>query len=400
MRPIKEASTLAKKGFKVMVLAQKYGDIQSYENRDGIEIVRISTAIPFLGKIRSLFKKIVRKNHVSRIRSSTKSINDKRLSSFKYMYSWIIYKIKYFNFLLKHRFDIYHVHAPDSLPIAHLFAFIRKAKLIYEAHELYAQMKKTQNYPRILFLLGVLLEKFYIKKADYTIVVSNSIANYLENKYMLKRTTVILNCPSYVKFNDYIKTIHDRLKLPHDCKIVLSQSRTISKVRGLDKLIEATKYIKTKEKFYIVIMGSGEHMPKLKELVSKKGVCGRVKFLPPVSKDILLSYTASADVGVCLTQNLGLNYYFSLPNKLFEYAMAGVPVIVSNFPEMAAIVEKNKIGKAVSPDNPKDIGDTISRLLNNPGLRKEYRRNALNVAKNQYNWKKEQEKLLKIYYKL
>jgi len=107
-------------------------------------------------------------------------------------------------------------------------------------------------------------------------------------------------------------------------------------------------------------------------------------------------YTASADVGLCLIENLGYSYYLSLPNKLFQYIMAGVPVLASDFPEIGRIVRETGVGLPVDPSDPEDVADKARRLLEDGGLRRRCSENARRAAE-VYNWEVEKVKLYEIY---
>ena len=114
--------------------------------------------------------------------------------------------------------------------------------------------------------------------------------------------------------------------------------------------------------------------------------------------DDLPSLTAQADIGVILTQNTCLNHYYSLPNKLFEYIQAGLPVLGSNLPEIAKIIEKNKVGVIVNPQDPQDIAKGIKYLLDS-FVYSEAKDNTLQAAE-KYNWENESVRLIELYQNL
>ena len=98
-----------------------------------------------------------------------------------------------------------------------------------------------------------------------------------------------------------------------------------------------------------------------------------------------MKYTKSADIGMCIEKDTNLNYRFSLPNKLFDYISAGIPVIASNLPETGKIIRENKCGLIINRVTPEDISNAISELKNNPVLLSELRRNAV-MASEKLNW--------------
>jgi glycosyltransferase involved in cell wall biosynthesis len=91
-----------------------------------------------------------------------------------------------------------------------------------------------------------------------------------------------------------------------------------------------------------------------------------VHFLGKISGDHLYEYTPSADIGLCLLENMGLNYYFSLPNRIFDYLQAGVPVLASRFPEIVNIVEKYNTGRLIDHFESTYLAGVIKTMLDNP----------------------------------
>ncbi len=120
----------------------------------------------------------------------------------------------------------------------------------------------------------------------------------------------------------------------------------------------------------------------------------QVFFLGKLTQDELPKITSSADIGVSLIENLSTSYYYALPNKLFEYIMAEIPVIVSNLPQMKEVVEKYDVGFAIDVDNKTELITTIKKLTENSSLYKSKKQNC-HIASQQLNWEKEVTGLLK-----
>jgi len=111
------------------------------------------------------------------------------------------------------------------------------------------------------------------------------------------------------------------------------------------------------------IVGDGDISTSLKKRVQELDLINRVKFLGKVPYAELHSITLQAKIGLSLEENLGKNYYFALPNKLFDYIQARIPVIVSNLPEMRKIVETHGVGKVIMERNPKGLAAEINQML-------------------------------------
>jgi glycosyltransferase involved in cell wall biosynthesis len=118
-----------------------------------------------------------------------------------------------------------------------------------------------------------------------------------------------------------------------------------------------------------------------------------VKFFGPVPNDELISYSASADIGLANIVNSSVSYHTSLPNKLFEYAMAGIPVVGSDSPEIGRIVEEENIGEVCDAEDPKALAAAISTILQDPARYQ----SGLDHAARRYNWAVEQQHLLDLY---
>lgn len=293
---------------------------------------------------------------------------------------------------LRQKPDIYHAFDLKTLPLAYIVSKINRSKLIYDSRELYVESMRDEELPKVYKRIMMSVERFLIRRVDGVIVVSDSIADILVQRYGIKRPTVVFNCPPY---KEYRRTtiIRDLLNIKEVKKIVLYQG-IISSGRGLENLIEASRYL---DDAVVVLIGGGNLKGELKRKVKEEGLEEKVKFIDAVPYKDLLDYTMSADLGISPIQNTCLSYYYSAPNKLFEYLMAGLPVAVSNFPDIQKIVEKAGVGVSFDPEDVEDLARVINKILNDEEKYNRMRENALRVARESYNWEKESQKMMKIY---
>lgn len=149
--------------------------------------------------------------------------------------------------------------------------------------------------------------------------------------------------------------------------------------------------------FILIILGDGDIKEELKELAESLSLADRIIFLPSVPMNELHNYTTSADLGILPYEKVSLNNYYCLPNKIFEYMTAGLPVVASNFPELKKIIEEEKIGYVFDETNPDDIAQKIRLVFSDPGKYFQMKENSLKAVKNKYNWRNEAKKLIKIY---
>ena len=249
---------------------------------------------------------------------------------------------------------IVNIHSLSLLPIGYLLKIVYGSKLIYDTHELETE---TNGSYGIRKKLGKWVERLFIKKVDHIFVVSENIANWYADTYGIARPTVILNAPreQIVESNDYFR---NKFGLNKDQVIVLYQGGLVAG-RGVGLLLETFKKRKDNH-VVIVFMGYGNLEKNIRDASKSHR---NIFFHKAVSPNVLLNYTVTADVGVSFIENTCLSYYYCMPNKLFEYAMAGRPVIVSNMKEMREFVELHQMVVVVEEETIASINEAIDKLL-------------------------------------
>lgn len=287
---------------------------------------------------------------------------------------------------LKFKADVYHAHDLNMLLAAYRCSRLNHSKLIYDSHEI-----ATGREGKMVKSYWHFLEWALIKKADKVFFTTRTRAEFTSHKYDIPLPEVIHN---YSETYSKIKKVDLRgmLGLGQDERIILYQGG-IQSNRGLEKLIEAIPLIK---KGIVTFIGDGLLKKHLEIQVKRAGLDERVRFIGMVPVEKLLSYTACADVGLQILQNTCFNHYSTISNKLFEYLMAGVPVVASDFPEIRRIIEEFNAGVLIDPHKPEEIARGINYLLEDEVRRKEMARNAKRASR-RYNWQHEELKLLDIY---
>jgi glycosyltransferase involved in cell wall biosynthesis len=275
-----------------------------------------------------------------------------------------------------------------TLPFVSIYAKIKRARVIYDSRELYGYLAGLKNKKLIQKLLQ-LIEKLFIKKANHIIVTGKMDADFFKRKYGLENTIVIRNLPVYSKPERL--GLREKYLINPDKKILIYQG-VILHGRGLQPMFKALQKL---EICVLIILGSGEYVNHYKKLASEMNLRGKVIFAGKVNQDNILAYTRDADIGLSLIENISLSYYYALPNKLFEYIMAEIPVIVSNLPQMKEIVENYNVGFSVDPAKPDDIVVAVKRLTVNSELYNNLKENCLKASA-ELNWENEIGKLLKV----
>ena len=291
--------------------------------------------------------------------------------------------IKVINKTQPHLFQVCYCNDLITLPMGvyiKLF-FNHKIKIIYDAHEYEINQKPNQS--KLSIFANYLLEKALIRFACSVITVSNSIADEYVRLYGIKKPALVLNCPPY-KIVAQKDIFRKTLNIGKDQTIFLYQGG-LSEGRGIEVILETYKELNSDT--VVVFMGYGPMESLIKDYAQKHS---NIFFHPAVTQDILLDYTASADYGILFYENTCLNNYYCSPNKMFEYIMAGIPVIVSNLYEMRKIVEQNNIGFIAEENTPICLRDTIQTAINQ---NRDQLRTNIDRLKTIYNWE-EQEKIL------
>jgi glycosyltransferase involved in cell wall biosynthesis len=163
--------------------------------------------------------------------------------------------------------------------------------------------------------------------------------------------------------------------------------------RGLEGMILAMKHL---EKFNFFIFGAGPREKELKSLAKDLNLEERVSFMGCIPFDKLRAYTRQASLGISLEENLGLNYYYSLPNKLFDYIQAQVPVLVSDFPEMRSVVKNHGIGEVLENPEPPALAKQIKRMMQDQEQRMVWKKN-LRKAAGELCWEMEADRLKDVF---
>ncbi len=237
-------------------------------------------------------------------------------------------------------------------------------------------------------------ERRGIPHADEVILTTRSRAAHVSSLHGIPMPTILRNVPERIEI-EAGWDLRERLGIPPDQRILLYQG-SIQEFRGIEETIDALQYL---ERCVFVVVGYGHHRPVLEALVKQRGLEDRVRFFGPIPNDELLWYTATADVGMCVIRGTSLSYRWSLPNKLFEYMMAGIPIVASDFEEMGRVVREEGVGEVCNPDDPAEIARAVRTVLDASEGDKTYRE-AARAAISRYTWEWEQQVLLDVYRRL
>ncbi|MCK4980633.1 MAG: glycosyltransferase family 4 protein [Candidatus Delongbacteria bacterium] len=312
------------------------------------------------------------------------NIKVKRLTVYKCLplfLNMVIFWIKLFCKLLVTKADVLYSHDIFPLLPVYLVAKLKKIPFVYDAHEFWHGNSHVENRPFMKWLWTT-YEKLFIQRADKVITVSDPIADELKEIYKLKEVKVFSNLPLSKDLPSDTEFLHRKLEIDKSKKIVLYQGHLLFN-NGLDDVTRA--FVNIDKNTVLVLLGEGEEKESLRKLSTKLGLTDRIFFLDEVPHDQLIKFTVCADIGLCLIKNSGESFYYSTPNKMFEYLQSEVPQLASNFPEITKVVEGNNVGKVIDPSNIEMISNSLNTMLKDENMLKKMKDNCKKVKDN-YSW--------------
>ncbi len=293
-----------------------------------------------------------------------------------------------FLYLLTRRNNILVANDLDTIIPNYFVARIKNIPILFDSHEYFPEVPELINRPRIQ-KVWYWIEKMFVPRISYCYTVCESIANLYFRKYNTE-FKVIRNLP----FRKENLTGEDNNVRKE--KIILYQG-ALNIGRGIEKVIDAMAYLP--DNYFFYILGSGDIEEQLKEKAARSVASERIKFFGRIPLNELHMYTTKANLGISLEDNMGLNYYYALPNKLFDYIQANVPILASDFPEMAKIVNTYQIGRTTNETNPELLAQIINEMITNEEKMMFWKQNLIKAAK-ELCWENEKKILLDLFREL
>ena len=309
------------------------------------------------------------------------------------------FNIRLFFKLLYKKADIFLGNDLDVMPATLLIARLKKKPLVYDSHEYFLGMAGLDKKPYRLSIWKF-IETRVFSYLRYMYTVSESISNLYRRDY-LKKFYVVRNLPLLhpvtpdltPEEKNWLESI-DR-KIPENKKLLIFQGAGINESRGAEELVYSMLFLDAAD-FHLLIIGGGDVFEKLKKIIYQNQLAEKITLISKVPFAILEHFTRRAHLGLSIDKPAVLNHKYSLPNKLFEYLHAGVPVLASRLIEQERIINEYEVGGFIENHHPEHIAQKIKEIFGDPGLLSRWKQNTLRVRE-ELNWEKESKILTDIF---
>ncbi|MEO5563100.1 MAG: glycosyltransferase [Chitinophagaceae bacterium] len=287
--------------------------------------------------------------------------------------------IRLFAYLLFKKMDAICAIDLDTILPCYRISKWKNVHRIYDAHELFTETKEVITRPSVQKVWKK-IEKYAVPKFKHGYTVSESIAQELNKRYNV-----------HYKLIRNLTVLRPDIPTGQERKFVLYQG-AVNEARCFEYLIPAMKQVNNK----LVVCGDGNFMDQLRKLIKENKVEDKVELRGMLSPEDLWKVSLEAKVGITIIENEGLNQYFSLPNKFFDYIHAAVPQVAVNYPEYRKINEQFEVAILLDKTEPEIIAAAINNLLVNDVVHVRLTQNCI-MARQTLNWQQEEKKLLTFY---
>lgn len=297
--------------------------------------------------------------------------------------------LRLFCYLLFARYDIIWANDLDTLWPAVLAKRLRSKQLIYDSHEYFTEAEGLTGRDSIK-RIWERIERRCIPHVDVFLTVNESIAAIYREKYnrevLVQRNMPVLELGEGVNTRAVGEGVNTRA-VGEDRYIIL-QGAYIDPDRGGMELVEAFQYV---ESVRLKIVGAGRDLPRMKQRAEALGLLNKIEFIDRLPYQELRVLTKGALLGVSLDKPMHLNYTLSLPNKIFDYIHAGVPVLVSPLVELQRVVAQYQVGVVVDEVTPLAIAQAIESAVSSESY-PAWKANC-SVAARTLNWENDFQKI-------
>lgn len=358
----KEARTLVGAGHRVTVVADAALGLRRRESRDGTTVLRVSRSAVKLPGLR-----------------------------------YLLHELRLIRVLRRLRPDVLHAHDSNALLPVAVVAWRLGIPFVLDAHDLWLgrpRRQRSRAYFALSQALYRLLERAFVPRAAAVLTVSSPIARHLERVYRLNRVDLVPNYPDLPAdpVQRDLRDLPDAAGL--DMQPIVLYLGGLMAERGLEGLVDA---VASFDDAQLVLLGGGGLADALRRRAEQSGVGDSVHLLAAVPSDEVIDYAASAQVGVSPIVPTCLNYRYSLPNKLFQYMAAGIPVVASDFPQVREIIDGARCGLVVDTSRADLIAGAVNALVVDPREARAMGSRGRDAIRERLNWTVAARTLLEVY---
>lgn len=292
------------------------------------------------------------------------------------------YNIRLFLFLLFQKVSILCAIDLDTILPVYFISVIRKIKRVYDAHELFTEQKEVVSRPYIKKIWKI-IESFAVAKFKFGYTVNDFIQQEFKRRYNVNYA-VIRNLPVFTFPANAFSV--DQIK-----DLIIYQG-SVNEGRCFETLIPAMKQVNGRLQIY----GRGNYFNQVAQLIKEYRVTDKVQLKGAITPVELQHLTPRAAIGLNLFESSGLNQYYSLSNRFFDYIMAGIPQVCMCYPEYKVLNEKYEVALLINDPKEDTIALALNNLLCNTVVYKALQHNCL-IARNVLNWENEEIKLISFY---
>ena len=295
---------------------------------------------------------------------------------------YVEFNIRLFFKILFTKKDVLLANDLDTLLPNQIASRLQSKKLVFDSHELFSEIPELVDRTFVKSIWKK-LENSIIPRQQYGITVSSKIADFYKEKYNVGFIT-IKNFPNADENSD------SKLNNPfgRESKPIILYQGALNVGRGLELMIDTMEYLSNCK---LVLIGDGDIRKDLEKRVVEKNLQNQIDFLGKVHPKELKNITPFASMGISLEEDLGLNYRFAMPNKIFDYIQARIPILISDLPEMKTIVDNYEVGEVAKSRNPEELASQIKSIL-----QKDFS-SELKKARKELIWENQEKELLGIF---
>ncbi len=284
----------------------------------------------------------------------------------------------------------------DAMPATFLAAKLRGKPIVYDTHEYFTEMAGLEN-KRFRKKIWKAIEAFIFRRVRHIYTICESFCDLYKRDYNKElkpvRNVPYLHYHDNGQYDDAIKKITGLI--PNNKHILIFQGAGINPMRGAEELVLAMQYLDA-QKYHLLIVGGGDIFSLIEEMAHTNKLAERITIIPRVPFAVLRRITACAHLGLSLDKSTNINHRYGLPNKIFDYLHAGIPVLSSRLVEVEKIINKYDVGTFIDNYEPGHIASCIEKIFADPDRMKIWKDNT-ERAKKELNWENESKIVLDIF---